>query len=73
MTPSIGLVDLAPGDVLLLCTDGLTKHVADPQIAEVLGKDRSAAQIARELMDLALASGGSDNVTVIVAKLGSSE
>jgi serine/threonine protein phosphatase PrpC len=73
MTPSIGLVDLAPGDVLLLCTDGLTKHVADPQIAEVLGTDRSAAQIARELMDLALASGGSDNVTVIVAKLGSSE
>jgi serine/threonine protein phosphatase PrpC len=59
-----------PGDVLLLCTDGLTKHVADPQIAEVLGKNRSASESARELMDLALAAGGTDNITVIVAKLG---
>ena len=70
MTPSIGLVDLVPGDVLLLCTDGLTKHVADAQIAEVLGKHRSAQESARELLDLALAAGGTDNVTVIVAKLG---
>jgi serine/threonine protein phosphatase PrpC len=69
MTPSIGLVDLVPGDVLLLCTDGLTKHVADAQIAEQLGKNRPAEESARALMDMALAAGGSDNVTVIVAKL----
>ena len=73
MTPSIGLVDLAPGDVLLLCTDGLTKHVADPQIAEVLGKSRTAHEISKELLDLALAGGGTDNITVVVAKLGRSE
>jgi len=70
MTPSIGLVDLVPGDVLLLCTDGLTKHVADAQIAEQLGKNHPAEESARALMDMALAAGGSDNVTVIVAKLG---
>jgi len=70
MTPSVGLVDLVPGDLLLLCTDGLTKHVADAEIAEQLGMNRPAEASARALLDLALAAGGSDNVTVIVAKLG---
>ena len=70
MTPVVGLIDLEPGDVLLLCTDGLTKHVADPQIATVLAGAGNAEAISRELVQLALEAGGSDNVTVIVAKLG---
>ena len=70
MTPAVGLIDLEPGDVLLLCTDGLTKHVADPQIAEVLGGAGNAEAMCRELVQKALQTGGSDNVTVIVAKLG---
>jgi len=70
MTPAVGLIDLEPGDVLLLCTDGLTKHVADPQIAEVLGGTGNAEAMCRELVQKALQTGGSDNVTVIVAKLG---
>ena len=70
MTPAVGLIDLEPGDVLLLCTDGLTKHVADAQIAEVLGGTGSAEAMCRELVQKTLDTGGSDNVTVIVAKLG---
>ena len=70
MTPAVGLIDLEPGDVLLLCTDGLTKHVADPQIAEVLRGTGNAEAMCRELVQKALQTGGSDNVTVIVAKLG---
>jgi serine/threonine protein phosphatase PrpC len=70
MTPAVGLIDLEPGDVLLLCTDGLTKHVADAQIAEVLGGTGNAEAMCRELVQKTLATGGSDNVTVIVAKLG---
>lgn len=70
MTPVVGLIDLEPGDVLLLCTDGLTKHVADPQIAAVLSGTGGAEVMCRELVRLALEFGGSDNVTVIVAKLG---
>ncbi|HEU5219318.1 MAG TPA: protein phosphatase 2C domain-containing protein [Gemmatimonadales bacterium] len=69
MMPGIGLVDLEPGDVLLLCTDGLTKHVPDEQIAEVLGTPGSAESRCRALVDLALAGGGSDNVTVLVARM----
>jgi protein phosphatase len=71
MTPSIGLVDLQPGDSLLLCTDGLTRHVSDERIAELLGRVTDAETACRELVDEALAGGGQDNVTVVLARLGS--
>jgi serine/threonine protein phosphatase PrpC len=58
---------LAPGDSLVLCTDGLNKHVTERQIADVLGGAANAESGCRELVDLALAGGGRDNVTVVVA------
>ena len=69
MQPRIGLVDLVPGDVLLLCTDGLTKHVADEQITAMLGRGDSAEATATALVRAALDAGVSDNVTVVVAKI----
>ena len=69
MSPSVGLIDLEPGDALLLCSDGLTKHVDDQQIAAVLGKPVSAEAAAQELVAMALAGGGTDNVTAIVARI----
>jgi protein phosphatase len=69
MMPAVGLVDLAVGDTLLLCTDGLTKHVPDDRIAELLGRAESAEAATRELVAAALADGGTDNVTVIVARM----
>jgi protein phosphatase len=70
MTPSIGLVDLQPGDSLLLCTDGLTRHLSDERIAELLGRATDAETACRELVDEALAGGGEDNVTVVLARVG---
>jgi PPM family protein phosphatase len=67
LVPSVGVVDLAEGDTLLLCSDGLTKHVSDDRIAELLG-DSDPESAAQALIDAALAGGGSDNVTVVVAK-----
>jgi protein phosphatase len=69
MLPSIGLVDLQPGDTLLLCTDGLCKHVPDERVVEILGRSGSAEAACRELVDAALADGGTDNVTVVVARM----
>ena len=69
MTPSIGLVDLQPGDTLLLCSDGLTRHVSDERIAELLDRPTDAATACRELVDEALAGGGHDNITVITARM----
>ena len=69
MTVAVGLVDLQAGDVLLLCTDGLTRHVGDERIAEILKRAPDAETACRELVADALAGGGHDNVTVIVARM----
>ena len=68
IAPVVGLVDLEPGDALVLCTDGLSKHVPDDQIAAALAGRDDAATIGRRLVDQALEAGGTDNVTVLVVK-----
>jgi serine/threonine protein phosphatase PrpC len=68
-SPSVGLLDFTPGDVLLICTDGLTKHVPDERIAEILGASGSSESACRQLVDAALDGGGSDNVTVVACRM----
>jgi protein phosphatase len=68
LEPVVGLIDLAPGDSLLLCTDGLTKHVSDDGIGRALAQEESAESTSRKLLSEALADGGSDNVTVLVVR-----
>jgi len=58
--------DLAPGDRLLLCTDGLHGQIGDAAIAGVLRDESDPGRAADRLVDLANAGGGEDNVTVIV-------
>ena len=69
MTPAVDVIPLERGDVLLLCTDGLTKHVTDERIGAVLGGAADSEAGCRSLIDLALAAGGSDNVTAVVARV----
>jgi protein phosphatase len=56
------------GNVHLLCSDGLTKHVTDERIAEVLGSMTSARQAAEQLLQDAMEGGGTDNITVVVSR-----
>lgn len=58
------------GDVVLACSDGLTKHVPDDRIRERLRTMTSAEQVCRDLVDDALEGGGSDNITVLVGAAG---
>lgn len=60
---------LLPGDVLLLCTDGLTRMVPDEEIAGTLLNERRAQSAADSLVALAKAKGGEDNVSVIVVRI----
>jgi protein phosphatase len=55
-------LQLADGDLLLLCTDGLTDMARDPQIAEVLRRPGPPDAVCRALVELALGLGGKDNV-----------
>jgi len=66
--PMVARFDSEPKDIVMLCTDGLTKHVTDARIAEVLGSMKSADQACRILVDEALEAGGTDNVTVFVGR-----
>ena len=59
---------LTQDDVLLLCSDGLTKHVSDPEISEILTASASAEEACKSLVQAALDGGGTDNVTVVVAR-----
>jgi protein phosphatase len=66
--PVVTALLLAPGDVHLLCTDGLTKHVTDEQIRERLKQLTSSEQVCKTLVQDALDGGGTDNVTVVVLR-----
>jgi serine/threonine protein phosphatase PrpC len=66
--PVVQKVELRRGCVVLLCSDGLTKHVTDPEIEAVLRGMTSSEQACRALVDLALERGGSDNVTVLIGR-----
>lgn len=59
---------LADGDRLLLCSDGLTDMVDDAEIADVLRGEVRSEEACRLLVDRALANGGKDNVTVVLAR-----
>jgi protein phosphatase len=58
------------GSVHLICSDGLTKHVSDGQIADRLGAMTSARGACDALLQDALDAGGTDNVTIIVGRTG---
>jgi serine/threonine protein phosphatase PrpC len=59
---------LTDGDQILLCTDGLTEVVKDETIAGVLNHAQPVAEACQTLIDLALASGGPDNATALLAR-----
>jgi protein phosphatase len=78
LTSAVGSEELEPQvesdlcqwqDVLLLCTDGLTKHVSDGEIESILSERGTSEATARRLVDLALDRGGDDNITVVIGQL----
>jgi len=71
--PVVTRMDSDWGNVLLLCSDGLTRHVDDDSIRTRLRAMTSAKQVCEDLLDDALKGGGSDNITIIVARALRSE
>jgi protein phosphatase len=66
--PDVEQARLEDGDCLLLCSDGLTDMVDDSAIAAVLEGGDTAEVVCRRLLGMALLAGGTDNVTVVVAR-----
>ncbi|MBJ20739.1 MAG: Stp1/IreP family PP2C-type Ser/Thr phosphatase [bacterium] len=69
------LAEMTPqeGDVLILCSDGLTTHVGDREIAERLGDEEDLEIAAGGLVDAANRAGGLDNITVVLVRYESDE
>lgn len=64
--PDLLMVERKPGDRLLLCSDGLTTMLADPEIETILTRFKEPMRCCRELVNRANDRGGLDNITVIV-------
>lgn len=67
--PAVTRFDLTWDTVVLLCSDGLTRHVSDDRIAERLRQTRSSREACEALLADALAGGGSDNITIVVRRV----
>jgi len=63
---------IAPGDMILLCSDGLVNMVPDADIERIFQTYGTSAEIAHHLVQLANENGGKDNITVIVAHINPS-
>ncbi len=62
-------LEIKPGDVLLLCTDGLSNMVDEEDLIKTLAQSGSAQTAADKLVSMANRAGGKDNITAIVARL----
>ena len=60
--------ELGIGDILLLCSDGLSNTIGDGEMLEEAKSHREPEDLCRRLMDLALSRGARDNVTVVAVK-----
>jgi serine/threonine protein phosphatase PrpC len=67
---ALGKLELRDRDCLVLCSDGLTTHVRDDEIREVVLSSGRPEIAAQQLVDLANERGGKDNITVVVAGVG---
>jgi protein phosphatase len=65
-------INLKPGDRLLLCSDGLTEELSEVRIGELVQASEEFEKLPYELIEAAKASGGRDNVTVVIAEYGKS-
>lgn len=66
-------IKLHPGDRLLLCSDGLTRHVKPDEIARIVIDHDSPEAACAALIDLANARGGEDNISVVVIAIDLAE
>jgi protein phosphatase len=66
--PTVTATDRQPGDVILVCSDGVMKHIPDPELAEILDSSGAVRTLVGRIVERALDDGGTDNITAVVAR-----
>jgi protein phosphatase len=69
-TPDVAIGQLQEGDSMLLCTDGLTLHVENNEIAQIMSDSESGHAVCDRLASLAIDRGARDNVAIVAARFG---
>jgi len=70
VTPDIIELEAEPGDLFLLCSDGLTRELADPLIESLLSLELLPDQLCARLVNAANKAGGHDNITCLLVRAG---
>lgn len=73
LEPQISRSELAVGDALLFCSDGLTRYVPDDELLTMINQDHPSAVICNQFVEAANGRGGKDNITAVLAKFGDGE
>ena len=68
VTPDIFAFEAEPGDLFLLCSDGLTRELPDPLIESLLGADSPLDELSARLVSAANTAGGNDNITCLLVR-----
>lgn len=68
VTPDLFALETEPGDLFLLCTDGLTRELSDSTIEALLSERRSLADHCTNLVEAAKRAGGQDNITCLLVR-----
>jgi len=68
VVPDIFPLETEPGDLFLLCSDGLTREISDDQLASVLTIDLPAGELCERLVSAANEAGGQDNITCVLVR-----
>lgn len=68
VTPDIVCLEAEPGDLFLLCSDGLTRELSDPLIESMLSIDLPLDALCARLVEAAKRAGGHDNITCILVR-----
>ena len=68
VTPDIFELEAEPGDIFLLCSDGLTRELSDPLIESIVGMDLAPEELCGRLVNAAKKAGGHDNITCLLVR-----
>ena len=69
VTPDLDELETVPGDIFLLCTDGLTREIAEDDITRILASEPNLDSAAHRLVNAANEAGGRDNVTCLLVRI----
>lgn len=68
VTPDVFEFEVEPGDLFLLCSDGLTRELSDTTIQELLNCGDTVEKLAAHLVEAAKKAGGHDNITCLLVR-----